>query len=181
MRAVIVDHEASARSELVQLCEQAGVEVVAQADSGASGIEVIRAHGPDLVLLEAELKDMSGFELLRTSEVYRQDVMAIMVTAQRQHARLALECRAIDFLTKPIERERFLSAIARVRRELGRMHYERQGDGNGSSLSRRANGSSRCASLRRRHGDCTSWRPPPLITSSPMVTTSPFTWVPSAM
>lgn len=141
MRAVIVDHEPSARLELMQLCEQAGIEVVAQADCGASGIEVIRAHGPDLVLLEAELQDMSGFEVLRASKVYRQDVMAIMVTAQPQQSLPAFECRTIDLLSKPIERERFLSSISRVRRWLGSARSESQDNGNGSSLSRRANAS----------------------------------------
>ena len=54
MRVVIVDDEPLARSRLVHLCqEHAGVEVVAQAASGADAIEVIKAHRPDLVLLDA--------------------------------------------------------------------------------------------------------------------------------
>jgi chemotaxis response regulator CheB len=70
MRVVIVDDEPLARSRLVHLCqEHAGVEVVAQAASGADAIEVIKAHRPDVVLLDVELQDMTGFDVLRSLEV----------------------------------------------------------------------------------------------------------------
>ena len=135
MRAIIVDHESSARFEVARLCEQAGIEVVAHADSGINGIAAIRMHAPDLVLLEADLKDMSGFEVLRASEVWGPDPMVIMVTAQPQHALRAFEYRAIDFLTKPIEPRRFISAISRARHWLGREQEKGDADDNGSSLS----------------------------------------------
>ena len=63
---VIVDDEPLARSRLVQLCQQHnGLQIVAEAESGAAAIDAINEHRPDVVLLDVELQDMTGFDVLR--------------------------------------------------------------------------------------------------------------------
>ncbi len=115
MRIVIVDDEPLARSRLVHLCqEHAGVQVVAQASSGADAIEAIKVHRPDLVLLDVELQDMTGFDVLRSLES-REGPLAIMVTAHPEHAMEAFESDAVHYLTKPVDGRRLVNAIGRAR------------------------------------------------------------------
>src|ERR1700759_5720903 len=118
MRIVIVDDEPLARSRLVHLCqEHAGLEAVAQAASGADAIEVIKAHRPDVVLLDVELQDMTGFDVLRSLES-RDGPLAIMVTAHPEHAMEAFDSNAVHYLTKPVDGRRLVSAIGRARSRL---------------------------------------------------------------
>jgi two-component system, LytTR family, response regulator len=115
MRVVIVDDEPLARSILGRLCRASDdVEVVAEADSGAAAMQTIRRDHPDVVLLDIELPDMSGFELLRS---LRGDdaPLAIMVSAHPQHALTAYDAAAFDYLTKPVNPERFNEAMRRAR------------------------------------------------------------------
>jgi two-component system LytT family response regulator len=115
MRVLIVDNEPLARSLLVRLCRNAeDVEIVAQADSGATAIQSVHACRPDLILLDIELPDMTGFELLHS---LRGDdaPLAIIVTAHAQQAITAFEAGAVDYLVKPVRAGRFQEAIGRAR------------------------------------------------------------------
>lgn len=115
MRTVIVDDEPLARSQLQRLCRaHSDLEVVAEADSGAAAIETIRGHRPDLVLLDVELRDMTGFDVLAALNA-RNAPLTIMVTAYPQHAAEAFNTQAIDYVTKPVAPQRFGAAIERAR------------------------------------------------------------------
>jgi two-component system LytT family response regulator len=128
MRTVIVDDDPIARSQLLRLCEeQPDLDVVAQAGSGTGGIQAIRTHRPDLVLLDIELNDLTGFDVLRSPEIH-PNLVAIVITGHPEHALPAFEHEAVDCLTKPIEPRRFIGAIERARRRLSgapvhRSHY----------------------------------------------------------
>ncbi len=116
MRVLIVDDEPLARSHLARLCEeQTDLDVVAQAESGEAAIEAIHVHRPDVVLLDVELQDMSGFDVLRSLDA-RGEPLAIMVTAYPEHGLEAFEADVIDYLTKPVDVCRFGAAIDRARR-----------------------------------------------------------------
>lgn len=118
MRTLIVDDEPLACARLTRMCRQRPeLQVVAEAGSGAAAIAAIRAHHPDLVLLDVELQDMTGFDVLRALDI-DQDPVAIMVTAHPEYALQAFATEAVDFLTKPVDAERFASAIARARRRV---------------------------------------------------------------
>ena len=120
MRIVIVDDEPLARARLVHLCkEHTGLEIVAQAESGAAAIEAIRTHQPDVVLLDVELGDMTGFEVLRSFDS-RESPLAIVVTAHPEHAMRAFDSDAVHYLAKPVDGRRLGSAILRARSRLAR-------------------------------------------------------------
>ena len=121
MRTLIVDDEPLACSRMTRLCEERhDLQVVAQASSGAAAIDAIRAHRPDLVLLDVELQDMTGFDVLRSLGEVNDDLFAIMVTAHPQYALQAFRAEALDFLTKPVDEQRFDDAIARAQRRVGK-------------------------------------------------------------
>jgi two-component system LytT family response regulator len=112
---LIVDGEPLARSLLMRLCRPvADLEVVGQADSGAAALEAARALRPDVMLLEVNLPDMTGFELLRALRI-RCMPASIFITTDPTHALAAFDAGAVDFLVKPVRAPRFAEAIRRAR------------------------------------------------------------------
>jgi two-component system LytT family response regulator len=83
------------------------------AECGATALEMIRATRPDLLLLDVELKDMTGFDLLHSLNHATRPAV-IMIAAHDEHAVEALRGGAIDYLTKPVGASRFATAIAKV-------------------------------------------------------------------
>jgi two-component system LytT family response regulator len=115
LRVIVVDDEPLARSLLIRLCNCVrDIEIVAQAESGTAALEAVRAHRPDLILLDVELPDMTGFELMRTLQGSSAPA-AIIVTANAAHALTAFDAGAIDFLVKPVRAARFGEAMRRAR------------------------------------------------------------------
>jgi two-component system, LytTR family, response regulator len=74
---------------------------------------MIRAARPDLLLLDVELSDMTGFDVLRSLNLAGRP-QVIMVSAHEEHAVEALRVGAVDYLMKPISADRFATAIERV-------------------------------------------------------------------
>src|SRR5271156_1110596 len=115
MRALIVDDEAYSREALRDLCEaDESLNEVAVAGCGATAIKMIRAARPDLLLLDVELSDMTGFDVLRSLKLAGRP-QVIMVSAREEHVSEALYVGAIDCLIKPISADRLATAIERVR------------------------------------------------------------------
>jgi len=115
MRTVVVDDEPLARDGvLLRLEKFRDVEVVASCEDGTSAIEKIAELSPDLVFLDVQMPDMDGFEVLRALP---QETLpeVIFLTAYEHHAVRAFEIHALDYLLKPIDDERFASAIQRAR------------------------------------------------------------------
>lgn len=116
MRVLIVDDEPMSRRRLLRLCEERDeLDVVGEADSGAAAIDAIRTRRPDLILLDVELQDMTGFDVLRAVDAGAEP-LAIMVTMHTRHALEAFDAEAVDFLTKPVALDRFNDAIDRAQR-----------------------------------------------------------------
>lgn len=114
IRAILVDDEESARDVLENLlkrhCPQ--VEVIEKCENVKSALAAIGSHSPDLVFLDIEMPQQSGFQLLES--VDEVNFQVIFVTAYDQHAIRAFEVSAIDYLLKPIDIDRLKFAIGRV-------------------------------------------------------------------
>ena len=118
MNVLIVDDEPLAREGMALLLrEEQSVSGMAQARNGAEAIAMIRAERPDLVLLDVQMPEMDGFGVL---EKLAPDAIppVIFVTAHDKYAIQAFEVNAIDYLLKPVTRERFSQALSRVRERL---------------------------------------------------------------
>lgn len=114
IRAIIVDDEKSSRdslSGLIQMyCPQ--VLVVAEADGCQNGVKVIQDHYPDVVFLDIQMPDGSGFNLLETlGEIYFE---VIFTTAYDQYAIQAIRYSALDYLLKPIIPAELEEAVAKL-------------------------------------------------------------------
>ena len=118
MRVLIVDDEPLAREGLAMLLkEEPAIGEIGEARNGAEGVEMIRQRRPDLVLLDVQMPELDGFGVLRELGA---DAMppAIFITAHDQYAIQAFEVNAIDYLLKPVTRERCSQALARVRERI---------------------------------------------------------------
>jgi two-component system, LytTR family, response regulator len=111
-KALIVDDSRLARRELVALlADHPTIEVVGEAADVASALTLLNETKPDLLLLDIDLPDGSGFDLLEQAD-YTPRV--IFTTAYEQHALHAFEVNALDYLLKPITAERLSQALSKV-------------------------------------------------------------------
>jgi two-component system, LytTR family, response regulator len=118
MNALIVDDEPLAREGMALLLkDEPSITAVAEARNGAEAVELIREQRPDLVLLDVQMPEMDGFGVLRTVGVEDMPPF-IFVTAHDRYAIQAFEVNAIDYLLKPVTRERCSQALARVRERI---------------------------------------------------------------
>lgn len=114
LKAILVDDEESARDVLQNLLQRfcPHVELVAKCENVLQAVEVIKQHQPDLVFLDIEMPNYSGFEIVN----FFTDInfQIIFVTAYDQYAFKAFEVSAIDYLLKPIDIGRLKFSIEKV-------------------------------------------------------------------
>jgi len=112
---LIVDDHAGTHDSLMGLCARSDdIQVVGEAVSGKEGLDAARLLNPDILLLDVELPDMSGIDLLRTVSA-QSDSAGIMFANGGEHAVAAFAEGAIDYLVAPVTTERFEKAICRAR------------------------------------------------------------------
>jgi two-component system, LytTR family, response regulator len=118
LRVLIVDDEPVARRRIRRLLrEDREIEIVGECGDGASALTAIRTLSPDLVLLDVQMPEMDGFEVLQG--LGADDVPAcIFVTAFDRYALRAFEVHALDYVLKPVDGERLRRAVARARRRI---------------------------------------------------------------
>ena len=112
-RLVIVDDEPLARERVRTLLPPDGVVVVGEAASVAEAIRVINKETPDIVLLDVEMPDGTGFDVLSAMPDDRTP-LGVFVTAYDSYAVRAFDAAAVDYVLKPLEPDRFREAIARA-------------------------------------------------------------------
>jgi two-component system LytT family response regulator len=117
LRVLVVDDEAPARRKILRLLrDEAGVEVVGEADGGEAAITAVRKHSPDLVFLDVQMPGVDGFGVVRSIVDAQLPLPRIIfVTAHDKFALRAFEVHAFDYLLKPVSEERFRGALRRAR------------------------------------------------------------------
>ncbi|MBS0278451.1 MAG: response regulator transcription factor [Proteobacteria bacterium] len=119
MRVLIADDEPIARQILREhLDEIQGVAVVGEAANGLEAAELIDRVKPDVVFLDLQMPGLDGFSVARRLKGSPAPSV-VFVTAYDQHALEAYNIGAVDYLLKPVRKERLEQAIARTRQQLG--------------------------------------------------------------
>jgi two-component system LytT family response regulator len=123
VKILVVDDEPLARKRLVRMLgEIADVSISGEAGDAESALAKIRSGRPDLVLLDIRMPGVTGLELAASSD----DLPAIVfTTAYDQYALDAFEVSAVDYLLKPIQRERLERAIDKARGRAGTLDASR--------------------------------------------------------
>jgi two-component system, LytTR family, response regulator len=117
-KALIVDDEPRARSILRRLlAADPDFTVAAECGNGYDAIGAVLEHRPELLLLDVQMPELGGFEVLQQISVAFLPLV-VFVTAYEQYAIRAFEVNALDYLLKPFDEERFAAAMSRVKARL---------------------------------------------------------------
>ena len=115
MKVLIADDERLARAEMRKLLESFDhIEIIGEASNGIEAIEQIENLQPDLVMLDIEMPGKTGFEVL---ESLSKTPQIIFVTAYDEFAIKAFETNALDYILKPVEKERLEKALNKIKSE----------------------------------------------------------------
>jgi signal transduction histidine kinase len=116
LRGIIVDDDPLVRSVMRDLLETASdIQIVGEAGTVAQARTLAKQHGPEVVFLDVNLPDASGFDLLPD---LKPGASVVFVTSAEEYAVHAFDCAAVDYLLKPVSPERLQQALARVRQRL---------------------------------------------------------------
>lgn len=118
LRIVIADDERPARQFLKNLLESFDdAEIVGEAENGAEAIELIESAKPDLALLDLQMPEVSGLEVVKLVRKSALPLVAF-VTAYDEFAVQAFELNAVDYLLKPVEKSRLRETLNRAQERL---------------------------------------------------------------
>jgi two-component system response regulator AlgR len=123
LRVLIVDDEELARLRLRTLvgdCRDVPATVVGEAANAVQAADFLAAQACDLVLLDVHMPGLDGMQFAARLRAQPNPPAIVFVTAHAEHALQAFELEAVDYLTKPVKRERLQAALQRVAQRLQR-------------------------------------------------------------
>jgi len=116
-RALIVDDEELARHVIREFLQShPEIDIAAECANGMEAVKAVAEYKPNLIFLDVQMPKLTGFDVL---ELIGTDVPVIFVTAYDEYAMRAFDVHAVDYLLKPIGRERFDAAVERAKNRLG--------------------------------------------------------------
>ncbi len=125
LRALIVDDEPLARSELRYLLETIGeIKIIGEASNAEEALELMENLRYDIVFLDIRMPGLSGTELVRKISEKKIKPYIVFVTAYSEHAVEAFEIEADDYLVKPVSQERLEKAVLRAINKLEKKEKE---------------------------------------------------------
>ena len=115
LKAMIVDDEAPARSELRYLLEETGrVDGISEASSAREAVEKLMEGRPDVMFLDISMPKTSGMQLAEALHKLKNPPAVVFVTAYSEYALEAFDVNAVDYLMKPVETDRLNQALDKV-------------------------------------------------------------------
>src|SRR5688500_2271402 len=115
MNVLIIDNDNKIREGLRKMLEKycPSIKSVAEASGVETGIETIYSTKPDLVYLDVELDDGTGFDLVK--KIGSHDFQLVFITAYNKYAVEAFRFSAIDFLLKPVNLDELLESVEKAK------------------------------------------------------------------
>lgn len=115
IRAIIIDDEAESRDSVAYIlnnfCDN--IEIVAEAENVKQGIEAVRNMQPDVIFLDIDMPDGTGFDLLE--QFPEPEFQVIFVTAFDQYALTAIKFSALDYILKPANPKHLIDAVKKLK------------------------------------------------------------------
>ena len=114
LKTVVIDDELNGRTILKSFIEKYcnGIEIIGEADSVKTGVELINKLQPELVFLDIQMQDGTGFDLLKKFDTTNFKV--IFVTSYDHYAIKAIKFSAVDYILKPVDPDNLVEAVNRV-------------------------------------------------------------------
>ncbi|WP_242222028.1 LytTR family transcriptional regulator DNA-binding domain-containing protein [Bacillus cereus group sp. BfR-BA-01380] len=127
LRILVVDDEMLARDELKYLLYRTKeVDIIDEADSVEEALEKLMESKPDLVFLDIQLSDDSGFEIANILKKMKKPPAIVFATAYDQYAIQAFEVDALDYILKPFDEERIVQTIKKFKKRKQHEMEEKQ-------------------------------------------------------
>lgn len=118
IRTLVVDDEPLARARIVNLLNKADhVSIIGECKNGREAMKAISTYKPDLVFLDIQMPDLNGFDVLNSGKL-NEVPFIIFVTAFDQYALKAFDVKAVDYLLKPYDEDRFFKALEHARSQI---------------------------------------------------------------
>ncbi|MCI0495074.1 response regulator, partial [candidate division KSB1 bacterium] len=112
LKSIIVDDEWLVREELkTLLAEYPEIEFIGEAANVSQAIDLVKEITPDVIFLDIQMPGATGFDLLEQADISSK---IIFITAYDQYALKAFEVNALDYLLKPIRKERLAKTVQRL-------------------------------------------------------------------
>jgi len=115
IKAIIIDDEQESRNAISNIlnnfCEN--ISIVGQAKNVDEGVKIVNAKKPDVVFLDIQMPDGTGFDLLEKIE--KVEFQVIFVTAYDQYALKAIKFSALDYILKPVDPQQLIDAVNKIR------------------------------------------------------------------
>ncbi|WP_410770476.1 response regulator [Fontibacillus sp. BL9] len=126
-KVLIIDDEEPLREAITILGDWEGLQVdeVLEATDGKSGLEMLKLHKPDLVMVDMKMPEMNGVEFLKIVETEYPELLTIVISGYNdfEFTRQAIHSKVIDYLLKPINRQDLNQAL---RKAIGLLEAKRQ-------------------------------------------------------
>lgn len=115
-KILVVDDAIFMRKMLIDILSESGHNVISEAANGREGVESYKKSKPDIVTMDIIMPEMNGIEAVKEIISYDKDAKIIIVSAmgQQQLVVEAIQAGAKDFIVKPFEASRVISAIERI-------------------------------------------------------------------
>ncbi|WP_133499151.1 LytR/AlgR family response regulator transcription factor [Cognatilysobacter terrigena] len=123
---IVAEDETLLRDAIVSQLRSAwpALQIVAECEDGASALEAIAEHKPDVAFLDIRMPGLTGLEVAAASAEASPQTQIVFVTAYDQHAIAAFERGAIDYLLKPVSAERLDATVQRLQARMGESRDE---------------------------------------------------------
>jgi len=120
MKILIVDDESLARERLVRLLNELNIDLnqLTEAENGIQALELLKNHFFDLILLDIRMPEIDGMQVAKTLYKKHQSPAIIFISAYGEYAVDAFGVEAIDYLLKPVRKQRLEQALKKVQMEL---------------------------------------------------------------
>lgn len=128
IKVLVIDDENKTREFIAKLIRSFGLmlEVIAQGENVETAIEAINEHKPDLVILDIQMPDGTGFDVLK--QIENKTFEVIFITAHQEFAIKAIKFSALDYILKPVDPEELRQAIEMAIQSLNSKKDESQFD-----------------------------------------------------
>ena len=120
LKAIVIDDEKQARDSVVSILQNScnEIEIAATAANVAQAIDAINKHKPDIVLLDVNMPDGTGFDVF--SKIHYKDFKTIFITAFDDYAIKAIKLSAVDYLLKPVNSNELIEAVNKAKEQAER-------------------------------------------------------------
>lgn len=125
-KAVIIDDENRTRDLIAKMINSFGldIEAIPAGENVQSGIKAIEEHQPDIIFLDIQMPDGTGFDLLKA--VPNKNFEVIFITAHEEFAIKAIKFSALDYILKPVDTEELKTAVENALKTMDHKRDERQ-------------------------------------------------------